>query len=89
MIDIYDHDGNVDRAKVMDRLSEIIDGTEAAITVLGWGSARAPMRQQLVFLLEACSDALPADHECIGQEEAEHMHDVMMWERQHGKSRRT
>lgn len=25
------------------------------------------------------------DHECIGQDEAEHIHDVAMWQRQHGK----
>lgn len=75
MTDIYDAEGQVDRDMVIDHADAIISGCNIS------------QRDALIDLLDELIGALPADHECIGQEESEHMHDVAMWERQWGKRR--
>lgn len=61
MTDIYDADGHLDRAKVMDTLSEVLTGHEAAAKVLGPASARAALQRRLVDLLDECSEGFTFD----------------------------
>lgn len=65
---------------MMGDIGGIISSLRAAVEAFNAGGSGDALAGRVTEL----ADELDG-HECIGQEEAEHIHDVAMWERQWGK----
>jgi hypothetical protein len=61
MLDIYNADGHLDRGRVLDELTTLISGAEAATKVLGANVALQALRHRLVNLLDECSEGFTSN----------------------------